>query len=132
MNKNLLIGLGVLVLVIVGGFLYILLKGSPTTNQPTSQKTTQTSEPKIASGSVVEIKDFKYSPSTLTVKAGEKITVTNKDIPGHSVTSDTEGLFDTGILSKDESGTITAPSTAGSYGFHCTAHPSIKGILIVK
>jgi len=80
----------------------------------------------------VEIKDFKYSPATLTVKAGEKITVTNKDVAGHSVTSDDGKSFDSGVLSQDQSIVITAPAVAGTYPFHCTPHPSIKGTLVVE
>jgi len=80
---------------------------------------------------VIEIKGSKHSPSTLTVKPGETVTVTNMDLVGHSVTSDVAGLFDTGIVSNGKSVTFTAPTKVGSYPYHCTPHPSMKGTLVV-
>ena len=80
----------------------------------------------------VTIKDFAYTPATLTVKAGEKFTVKNLDLAGHSVTSDDGTSFDTGVLSKDQSMTLTAPTKPGTYKFHCTPHPSITGTLVVE
>ena len=68
----------------------------------------------------------------MTVKTGEKVTVTNQDPAGHSLTSKTKGLFDTGKV--DPSGgtaTFTAPTTAGSYPFKCSFHPTMAGTLVV-
>ena len=135
MSKNLLILLtGTLIVIIVGFSIYRSRKGTgavPTTTETQTVSEDEESENKTQ-GMVIEIKNFKYLPDTLTVKAGEKVTVTNKDLAGHSVTSDEEGLFDSGVLGKDESGSIIAPDEPGSYPFHCTPHPSIKGTLVVE
>ncbi len=80
----------------------------------------------------VEIKGFAFSPKEITVAPGAKITVTNRDTAGHSMTSDDGKSFDTGILGKDKSATVTAPAKPGSYPFHCTPHPNMKATLIVK
>jgi len=128
LSKNALIVGALVVVLLLGGFL-ILSQNKSTT--PTTPTATQQQEPVLTKASI-EIKDFKYSPATLTVKKGEKITVTNKDVAGHSVTSDEEGLFDSEVLGKDETREITAPSELGEYPFHCTPHPQIKGTLIVE
>lgn len=79
----------------------------------------------------IEISNFTFSPNTITVKPGEIITITNRDTVGHSLTSDS-GLFDTGILSKNESSEVKAPIEPGEYGYHCTPHPNMKGKIIVR
>ncbi len=82
-----------------------------------------------ASGGVV-ISGFAYS-GTLTVKAGQKVTVTNKDSAPHTVTDKVGHKFDSGTISPGGSGTFTAPTTPGTYTFGCTIHPSMKGTLVV-
>lgn len=91
-------------------------------------------QPKTApiSGMAIEIKNSAFSPNSLTVKAGEKFTLVNRDFMGHSLTAD-NGSFDSGILGKNESKSITAPAKAGTYKFHCQVHPTtMTGTLIVK
>jgi LPXTG-motif cell wall-anchored protein len=75
------------------------------------------------------ISDFKFTPSTITVTAGETVTWTNSGPTGHSATAD-DGSFDTGILSKGTSGSHTF-TRAGTYTFHCTPHPFMTGKVVV-
>lgn len=122
----------VLVLAIVGGWWYF--SGSKTTMTDKANPATVTTTTKtdgMVSGKTIEIKDFKYAPGTLTVKAGEKVNVTNMDSAGHSVTAD-DGSFDSGIVSSGTPGTFTAPTKPGTYAFHCIPHPSIVGTLVVE
>lgn len=79
----------------------------------------------------IEMKDFKFSPTSITVKPGQTMTVTNKDLAGHSYTSE-DGGFDTGVLSQGQSKTITAPAKPGTYNVHCVPHPSIAGTIVVE
>ena len=83
---------------------------------------TQSETPALTEDSV-EIKNFVFSPATITVK--------NKDIPDHSLTSDDGKSFDTKLIAQGKSATITAPTAPGSYSFHCTPHPYMKGTLVV-
>ncbi len=80
------------------------------------------------------IKDFKFGPTTLTVPPGTKITVTNQDSAGHTLTAiaPNAGAFDTGLLEQGKSATITAPAAPGSYPFHCDVHPTMTGTLVVQ
>ncbi len=89
------------------------------------------STPASGSGSAITIKDFKFSPATLTVRPGARINVTNEDSAPHSVTADDGHSFDSGTLQQGGSKTITAPST-GRFAYHCTVHTFMKGELIVK
>ncbi len=82
----------------------------------------------------VTIKDFKFDPATITVAPGTAITVTNQDSAGHTLTAlaPNAGAFDTGLLEQGKSATITAPTTPGSYPFHCDVHPTMTGTLVVQ
>jgi plastocyanin len=83
-----------------------------------------------ASGGIV-ISGFAFS-GTMTVKPGQKVTVTNQDTAAHTLTDKKTHLFDTGnIAGGGGTGTFTAPTKPGSYPFGCTYHPDMKGTLIV-
>jgi plastocyanin len=73
----------------------------------------------------VTIKGFAFSPKTITVKAGAKIKVSNKDGTAHTVTAN-KGAFDTGDIDGGSSATITAKKP-GTYAYHCNIHSSMKG-----
>lgn len=78
----------------------------------------------------VTIENFAYTPKIITIKKGESVTWTNNDSVGHTATGD-EDEFDTGILEKGESKTITFDKT-GTYTYHCTPHPNMKGTVVVE
>jgi plastocyanin len=83
-----------------------------------------------ASGIVIS--GFAFS-GTMTVKPGQKVTVTNNDSVAHTLTDKKTHLFDTGnIDGNGGTGTFTAPSKPGSYPFGCTYHPQMQGTLVVQ
>jgi cytochrome c oxidase subunit 2 len=81
-----------------------------------------------------------YDPATLTVKKGDKITVTNKDTLPHTVTSGTGPTdpnsgkqFDTSIIEAGATADIeTTNINPGQVPFHCTVHPYMTGKLVVQ
>ena len=81
-----------------------------------------------------------FDPDTLTVKKGDKITVTNKDTLPHTVTSGTGPTdpnnakqFDTSIIEPAATADIqTTNLTPGDYPFYCTVHPYMTGKLVVQ
>ena len=81
-----------------------------------------------------------YDPDTLTVKKGDKITVTNKDTLPHTVTSGTGPTdpnsakqFDTSIIEPGATADIeTTNINPAEYPFHCTVHPYMTGKLVVQ
>jgi plastocyanin len=84
-----------------------------------------------ASGSAVTISDFKFAPESLTAKSGAKVTVTNDDSTAHTATADDGKSFDTGTLDQGSSQTISV-TKPGSYAYHCTIHPFMKGTIVVQ
>jgi cytochrome c oxidase subunit 2 len=81
-----------------------------------------------------------YDPAVLTVKKGDKITVTNKDTLPHTVTSGTGPTdpnsakqFDTSILEAGATADIeTTNINPGEYPFYCAVHPYMLGKLVVQ
>jgi plastocyanin len=57
-------------------------------------------------------------------------TWTNEDSIQHTVTSDEEGLFDTGPISPGDT-FENAFDTPGEYGYHCAIHSFMTGVVMV-
>ena len=78
----------------------------------------------------VWIQGMAFSPSSITVTAGTTITWTNKDGVPHTVTSNT-GLFDSGTINPN--GTYSHLfSTAGTFSYKCSLHPSMTASVAVN
>ena len=79
---------------------------------------------------VITITNFAYQgPDSVT--PGSTVTVKNEDSQAHTVTSDQAGLFDA-VVPGGGNVVFTAPTTAGSYAYHCTYHSNMHGTLLVK
>ena len=103
--------------------------GATGTASPTATAE-QTNGPAQASAATITIASMNYG-EPVTVPPGAQIAIKNNDSVEHSVTSDTAGKF-TVDVDGNEQGTLTAPTEAGEYAFHCKYHPSMHGTLIVK
>src|SRR5580704_236015 len=75
----------------------------------------------------IVVKSFMFSPTNLKVKAGTKITWTNKDEEPHTVASD-EGVFRSAALDTDESFSYKFDKP-GTYHYTCTIHPRMIGTI---
>jgi len=75
----------------------------------------------------VTIKDFSFGPSAVTIHVGDTIAWTNDGPTAHTATG---SGFDTGILRAGQSSSHTF-STAGTFSYHCTLHPFMKGTITV-
>lgn len=74
-------------------------------------------------GNAVAIKNFAFSPATLKVKVGARVTWTNQDTDAHTVTSAGSGgpLHSAALATHATySYTFTKP---GTYAYLCTIHP---------
>jgi amicyanin len=80
----------------------------------------------------VSIDNFSFSPETITVKKGTKVTWTNKDTVKHDVAPDSESedFKASNLLDKDESYSFTFEKV-GTYTYHCTPHPNMKATVVV-
>jgi plastocyanin len=85
------------------------------------------SVPKTAS---VTIKDFEFTPASITVAVGSTVTWTNDGPSTHTVTAD-DGSFDSKDLAKG--GTFSQTfQTAGTFSYHCSIHPFMTAKVIVQ
>ena len=78
----------------------------------------------------VQIKSTGFSPSTLTINHGDKITWHNADKVDHQVVAN-DGSFASPILHAGQSWTA-AYSVAGTFGFHDALYPRHTGKITVK
>jgi plastocyanin len=76
----------------------------------------------------ITIKDLTFTSAP--VKAGSTVTVRNDDGFTHTVTTDGPGDFNLSV-NGGATGTFTAPSTPGTYPFHCNIHSQMKATLTV-
>jgi plastocyanin len=99
---------------------------TPTANPtPTPTPTTATS----SGGNSVTIMNFSFSPNSLTVKVGTKMTWTNHDSVTHTVTAN-QGAFNSPV---PPGGSFSFTFTkAGTYAYHCMIHPSMMATIIVQ
>jgi plastocyanin len=78
----------------------------------------------------IVVKDFMFTPTPLTVKAGSTVTWTNRDDEPHTVVSDT-GLFKSGGMDTNESFSFKFDKP-GMYHFTCSIHPRMVGTIVVQ
>ena len=81
---------------------------------------------KAAPGSV-RMLDFRFSPATITVNAGESVTWVNAGEEPHNAVGDN---FSTALLNAGKSGSESF-ATAGTFSYICTVHPQMKGTVKV-
>jgi plastocyanin len=81
----------------------------------------------------VTIRDFTFSPATVTIKAGTTVQWTNSGPSAHTTTSDA-ATWNSGTLSAPTGGGAYGGGSAGgtfafmfnatgTYGYHCALHP---------
>jgi plastocyanin len=102
--------------------------GAPAATTPETE-----TSPRGGGEVAVRMKDIKFVPRNLTVKAGTKVVWTNDDEVDHTVTKDSGpgGEFDSGNVSSGKTfeQTFTAP---GKVDYVCTIHPGQDGTITVE
>jgi len=83
-----------------------------------------------ATGNAVDVKNFSFNPSSLTVSKGTKVTWTFDDSAKHNVT-DSKNTFKSSDLSGGGKYSFTF-TNAGTYSYICSIHPYMKGTITVK
>ena len=88
----------------------------------------------VAQTTTVTIKGFAFSPATLAVSKGTKVTFTNQDSATHTVTSGAnrtkDGKIDEQVSGGNET-TITF-DTPGTFEIFCQIHSSMKMTVTVQ
>jgi plastocyanin len=107
---------------------------SSSTSAPSSATATGSSARQpTATADTIVIKNFMFSPDSLTVAPGAVITVKNEDSVTHTLTDKTDSsAFNTGPVGPNQTKTFKAPAKAGSYAFFCTIHQYMTGTLVVR
>ena len=119
MNKK-LIAIVVIILILAGitaGF-YLSKINSKIQDTPTT-----------VSGNIISINNFAFTPRTLVIKTGEKVTWQNNESVAHTIVS--SGFFQSQVLNRGDEFSFTFPQ-AGTYDYYCGIHPSMKGKIIVQ
>jgi quinohemoprotein ethanol dehydrogenase len=78
----------------------------------------------------ISAEDYRFNPARITIAAGTKVTFTNTGSQPHNASSADGGGWDTGLLAKGETATVTF-NKPGTYAFNCTPHPSMIGQIVV-
>jgi plastocyanin len=101
-----------------------------TTSAPPSSTTAATAVASPATAATtITAKNFNYG-APITVAPGATVTFVNMDDARHNVTADDKSFASPTV--NGGTTTFTAPTTPGTYTFHCTFHPTMRGTLIVK
>lgn len=87
-------------------------------------------EVKIVEPAFRPVQEWTYSPDEISAKVGTQVVWTNTGAVAHTVTADDGTSFDSGSLDPKASFTLT-PTAAGTFAYHCTFHPWMKGTLVV-
>lgn len=85
-----------------------------------------------ASNKTVTLKDISFSPKSVSVSKGSKVTFAFRDDgTTHNVTSTGSKRFKT--ITDRSSGSVSRTlSRAGTYRFECTLHPGMSGRITVR
>ena len=131
MNKIFVIILIILVVIVGYYFFTTTSKQNNTTQTPGTEQqgsNNQTQTQTQTQIEIVTIKNFVFSPATLTIKAGSTVKWVNQDSVAHIIKAD---LFNSPTLNNGNSYEFTF-NTPGQYDYTCGIHPSMKGKIIVQ
>lgn len=110
-------------LVLVAGAVFFFMNGSknPLTTPGTEGGNTED----------VQIANFAFSPSQIIISEGDTVRWTNMDSATHRLLSDSAVVIDSPPLSKGATYSHTF-NVLGTYPYHCSTHPTMKGTVIVQ
>ncbi|MDQ3694926.1 MAG: ScyD/ScyE family protein [Chloroflexota bacterium] len=78
----------------------------------------------------IDIRNFAFNPSTVTVPVGTTVTWTNADTVAHTASAN-GGAFNSGNLNPGQSYSHTF-AAAGTFDYACLYHPYMTGTIIVR
>jgi len=117
-------------LIVMGGVYYLTADNETQMPTPTPTSSTSAVETPTSSNVTVNIKNFVFNPTTITIKSGTRVTWVNNDSVPHTVTSDSGSLLNSGTLAPGQSFSFSFSSVT-SVNYHCALHPAMKGTVIV-
>lgn len=91
---------------------------------------TTAASPVFAAPVTVKISNFTFAAPAITVAAGTTVTWVNDDDIPHTVVAD-DKAFRSKVLDTGDRFAFTF-TTAGRYGYFCSIHPHMTGVVVVK
>jgi plastocyanin len=106
--------------------------GSVSNDTPTGPGTpvTPVTPAPIATTSV-SLQNSTFNPADIQVSPGATVTFTNNDGINHTVTFDNASISSIDAYTTGAK-TVTMPTAAGTYAYHCNFHGAMKGTVVVK
>jgi plastocyanin len=84
----------------------------------------------VANATKTEIRGMNFGEKRMEIAAGAAIQWTNNDPLVHTVTAD-DGSWDSGPIEPGKSWSHTF-TQAGEFAYHCTPHPFMKAVVVVR
>jgi len=78
----------------------------------------------------VGISAFAFTPRRVTIRAGDTVVWTNRDLAPHTATADEAG-WETDRLDRGQSAAISF-ETPGRHAYFCSFHPMMTGEVVVE
>lgn len=78
----------------------------------------------------IEIREFRFSADTVRVPVNATVRWVNRDGVAHTSTAD-EGEWESPLIGPGETYTFRFRN-AGTFPYHCTPHPFMRGVIIVE
>lgn len=120
--------LAVVVVVIAGVWAFSLLSGGNKQKTPEVKLPSEETKTVPKEKNTITIKDFAFSPDTLTIKVGETATWVNEDGVVHSIKS---ADFTSPNIKNGETFKFQYIK-AGTFEYTCGIHPYMKGKVVVE
>jgi plastocyanin len=141
MGRKLLIII-VLILIVGGIAAAVTHKSSNNTNNSsqtsstptnTNQNKTNNTSTQAKAATTINIANMQFTPSQVSIKKGGTVTWTNNDSTTHTVVDDLSNVGgpNSGNIDPGKTYSFTFNNT-GSFQYHCSIHPSMRGTIVVQ
>jgi plastocyanin len=134
MRRSGLIGV-IIAIIIIAAIAVALTHKSNTSNPPNNSNnrpasSSSSSQPLTGT---INIVNMLFTPSQITAAKGGTVTWTNNDSTTHTVVDDLSNIGgpNSGDIKPGDKYSFTFNKT-GSFQYHCSIHPSMRGTIVVK
>ena len=117
--------------VIAGAWFYLTNKSAVDAPATTTAQKTTTNTNQSNIEAKVDIKNTMFTPSQVSIDNGGTVTWTNNDTVAHNVIVD-NGEGPSSDLIQPGSSYSYEFTKPGSYQYHCSVHPSMRGTIVVR
>jgi plastocyanin len=79
---------------------------------------------------IIRIREFAFVPPELTISAGDAIEWLNQDAFTHTTTADSAAWSSPEMAERGRF--VFTSKRPGRFSYHCAAHPSMRGMIVVQ